>query len=207
MQTIGEVLKEARLKKRYSRAKLEDKTKIKEEFIKAIEEGNWQALPDFSVVLGFVKSIAQFLGANEKRAVALLRRDYPPKKVSLNPKPDFSKRLIWSPKLTFLLGAVVTLAVILGYLGFQYWHFISGPMLTVYEPKEDVLIQQRLVKVSGKTDTEASIKVNNQPVLVQDDGKFVTEIEVFKGTDKIEIRAISRSGKETSIQRRIDVQL
>ena len=41
IKTIGETLKEARLKKRYSLDRVEKETKIKKEFIEAIEEENW----------------------------------------------------------------------------------------------------------------------------------------------------------------------
>ncbi|PIP57517.1 transcriptional regulator, partial [Candidatus Woesebacteria bacterium CG22_combo_CG10-13_8_21_14_all_39_10] len=61
MRTIGEILKSARIKKRYSLKKVERETKIKKEFVEAIESGDWTVLPDFPVVLGFVKNLASFL--------------------------------------------------------------------------------------------------------------------------------------------------
>lgn len=88
MKTIGQFLKDARNKKRYSLVKVENATRIKKNFIEAIEKEDWRSLPDFPVVVGFVKSIAQFLDLNVRSTVALLRRDYPPKSLSINPKPD-----------------------------------------------------------------------------------------------------------------------
>ena len=66
MKTIGTFLKESRLKKRYSLIKVENATRIKKEFIEAVEDGNWKALPEFPVVVGFVKNIAQFLDLGER---------------------------------------------------------------------------------------------------------------------------------------------
>jgi cytoskeletal protein RodZ len=114
MKTIGVLLKEARTKKRYSRARLEKGTKIKKEFIEALEKEKWEELPELPVVQGFVKNIAQFLKIDDKRAAALLRRDYPPKTLSINPKPDVSEKFTWSPKLTFIAGAIVISLAILG---------------------------------------------------------------------------------------------
>ena len=207
MKTIGSLLKDARVKKRFSLARLEAETKIKKDFIKAVEEENWQVLPDYSVVVGFVKNIANYLGLKERSAVALLRRDYPPQKLSINPKPDVSKQFVWSPKLTFLVGVGIVIAVILGYLGFQYTGFISPPALTLNQPQEGQVVGNPKVIVSGKTNPEATVKANNQLILVNEDGSFTAEVEIFKGTLEIVVTSTSRSGKETVVRRNIKPEL
>lgn len=207
MRTIGIVLKEARVRKRSSLAHLEELTKIKKEFIGNLEKENWSLLPDFPVLVGFVKSISKTLGLNEDSAVAVLKRDYPPKALFINPKPDVSDKFVWSPKLTFLLGAGVVIAIVLGYLGFQYIRFVSPPALVVERPREDEVVRERTLKVSGRTSSDATVKVNNQPVLVSDEGVFVAEIEIFEGTGEIVVQATSRAGKETIVRRKIKPEL
>lgn len=207
MKTVGKVLKEARVRKKYSLAKLEKETKIKKDFLEAIEKEGWDSLPDFPVVTGFVKRIAKTLGIAETRAVALLRRDYPPKSLSINPKPDVSSKFSWSPKLTFLVGIGLIFLVILSYLGVQYLRFVSPPSLTVHEPKDGEIVETKNLQVLGKTDTDATIKINNQPVLVDQDGEFAAEIEIFEMTEELEIVAVSRSGRQTVIHRKIQPEL
>ena len=58
MKTIGQILKNARVKKKYSLAKLEDLTKIRKEFIDSIEKEDWENLPAFPTIFGFVKSVS-----------------------------------------------------------------------------------------------------------------------------------------------------
>lgn len=207
METIGKLLKGSRVRKRYSRARLEKATKIKKEFIEAIEKEEWEKLPEFPAVSGFVKNIAKTLKIDEKRALALLRRDYPPKDLRINPKPDVGKGFSWSPKLTFLVSVAIVSLAILGYLGLQYLSFISPPSLDVYTPKEDEVVSKVNLLVSGKTDTDATVSINNQPVLVEPDGDFAAEIEIFEGTEEILIKAVSRSGKETVVRRSIKPEL
>ena len=77
MKTAGEIIKEARVKKKYSRARLESETKIKKEFIEALEQEDWARLPEYPVVSGFVKNIADALSLDRSRITAVLRRDYP----------------------------------------------------------------------------------------------------------------------------------
>lgn len=207
MRTIGRFLKEVRLKKKLSKEELEKETKIKRGFIAAIEKENWEALPEFPVVIGFVKSIAKALGVNERQAVALLRRDYPPKSLPISPKPDVSEKFIFSPRITFLIGTAAISILIAGYLIFSYLRFISPPSLSVIEPRESQLVKEAKVRVLGKTDTDATIKVNNQSVLVDSEGNFEAMIEIAKDTSEIEIKATSRSGKETAVRRTINVRL
>jgi cytoskeletal protein RodZ len=207
MKTVGSYLKEARLKKRFSLSKVEDETKIKKEFIESLENNDWQTLPDFAVVLGFVKNIAKFLDLNEKQMAAILRRDYPPKDLSVNPKPDVVNKFIWSPKITFVVGISLVLLLVFSYLGYQYKKFVSPPSLEITEPKEGEVVRSRNVWVLGKTDQDVVLKVNNQPVLVEDEGQFKAEIQIYEGTTEIVVKAVSRSGKETTLKRTIRPEL
>jgi len=207
MRTIGQTLKEARVRKRYSLGRLEELIKIKKVFLVSLEKEEWEMLPEFPVVVGFVKNIAKFLDIDERGAVALLRRDYPPKKLTINPKPDVSDKFTWSPKFTFLVGAGLIIALLLGYLGFQYIRFISPPALVVTTPVQNQIVKQTNLEVSGKTSTDATVKINNQPVVVSDEGEFNAEIGIFEGTKEIIVQAISRSGKETVVRRTIKPEL
>jgi len=207
MKGIGEVIREKRTKKRYSLDRLEKETKIKKEFIKAIERESWEDLPEFPVLIGFVKNIAGVLKINPTQTVAFLRRDYPPKSLRINPKPDVGGKFTWSPRLTFLVGTVAVLIFIFGYLVFQYLKFTNPPSLEVESPREGQLVYQTTLKVVGKTSPEATLKVNNQLVLVDGDGGFVAEVEIFEGTQEVVVEATSRSGKETTVSRKIKVEL
>ena len=206
MKTIGQIINSARVKKKLSLKKLEEATKIKATFIKSIEEEKWNLLPTFTTVLGFVKSISAALGIEEKMAIAVLKRDYPPKKLNINPKPDAQTRFAWSPKLTFAIGIVAVVLIVLGYIGFQYTKFISPPDLTVDSPKENQIVEGGSVLVFGSTDPDVKITVNNQPVLVNEEGKFSVDLGVTQTTEEIDIIATSRSGKEREISRKITVQ-
>ena len=206
MNTIGQIINSARVKKKFSFKKLEEITKIRASFIKSIEEEKWNSLPTFTTVLGFVKSLASALEVDQNMAVAVLKRDYPPKKLNISPKPDAQTRFAWSPKLTFAIGTLAVILIVLGYVGFQYAKFISPPDLTVDSPKENQFVEGSSILVFGSTDSDVKITVNNQPVLVNEDGKFSVDLEVAPGTTEIEIIASSRSGKERTISRKITVQ-
>ena len=203
MKTVGDILKAARLKKRYSLRKVERDTRIKKEFVEGIENSDWKSLPELPVLSGFVKNIASYLEVDPKVAYATLKRDYLPQKLSINPKPDVGGKFVWTPKYTFLVGILVVVLALFGYLGFQFVRFNSPPSLEVTKPQDNVVVTTKKVEVSGKTSSDATLKANNQLILVNDDGTFTGEIEIFEGTNEISITAINRSGKETTTVRKI----
>ena len=207
MHTIGEFLKNTRKKNGYTREDVAKGTTITKSFIVAIENEEWNKLPEYTVVAGFVKNIASFLNEDTNKAIALLRRDYPPKSVSVSPKPDVSDKFVWSPRLTFFVGATVVVLTIIIYLSVQYFSFISPPSLSVSTPNENETISIKVIEVVGVTDPDATIEVNGQSALVDQDGNFIEEIEVAQGLDKITIKAVSRSGKETVVERDVIVSL
>ena len=156
--------------------------------------------------MGFVKNVATLLDLDEKNVIAVLKRDYPPQKNNINPKPDAVKKFAWSPKLTFSIGIAGVFISVFGYLIFQYFQFISPPKLNVESPRENQMISGGSVLVFGTTNGDTKITVNNQPVIVSDDGKFSVNINIVSETKEIIIKAISRSGKETVVLRKIQVE-
>lgn len=197
MTTIGQILKNARLQKGYSVNFLERKTKIKKEFITLIERNDWDKLPEYPVVSGFIKNIATVLELSVENTNAILRRDYPPKKLSINPKPDIENKFTWSPKLTFAVGISIISLFVLGYLGLEYQKFIKPPEIEITSPKVNQIVLEEKVKVEGKTTTDVTLTINNQPIILDQEGNFVTEILIAKDTKSLIFKAISRSGKVT----------
>lgn len=212
MRSVGNFLKEARINQGITKQELGELTHIKVSFINAIETGKWEELPDFGVVTGFVKSISHFLEIDERQAVALLRREYPIilteriekeiNKQSLN-KSEFSKKLRWGPRLTFLTGIIIIILAVLIYLGFQYGKFNSQPSLVVNEPTQNEVVTNFEITVKGKTDPDATVVIDNQPVVTDDDGNFNTQIGITSDTKEVDVVSVSRSGKTTVIKRKI----
>jgi cytoskeletal protein RodZ len=217
MKTAGDIIKEARLNKGYTRGKLGEITHIRASFIASIEKADWENLPDFNITLGFVKSIAHFLDIPENLATSVFKRDYPPKlkgsfdyaqKDNRNgPRTkEIGKKFRWGPRLTFLALVLIIIFVVLGYLGFQYRKFNLPPELVVDSPVENQVITAFSLSVSGKTDPDATISINDQPVIVDTKGRFTAQIDVAKTTMRVTVIAESRSGKATTISRTIKVQ-
>ncbi len=200
MKSIGSYLKSVRKAKKISLNELAEETKIKKEFIDAIEKESWQHLPEFPVVRGFVKNIATALELDRDKTTALLRRDYPPQKPSVSPELDLKEGFHWGPRTTFLLGVLSITLLIVSYLLYQYFSFNQPPVLSVTAPTAGSTLPEGDIKVIGTTNPQASVRVNNQPAIVDEEGNFETVIEVTKETNIISVRAVSRSDKESKVE-------
>ena len=203
MNTIGSLLQKARLQSGASLDAAAAETKIKKEFLKAIESESWSKLPDLPVVTGFVKNYSDYLRVDRAKATALLRRDYPPKKKDTSPKSHRKLNFRIGPRITFLTGIVSVSLLISGYLLFQYLSFTSPPALIIRAPVDGQVVFDSTLTVSGKTDSGATIRINNQPALVGDDGNFESTIDLKEGEQEIVIEAMSRSDRITQEVRRI----
>lgn len=74
MRTVGEMLKEARIEKKYSLEDIERGTKIRLKFLQAMERDDFAQMPSLSYAKGFIKNYSEFLGLNSKTVLAFFRR-------------------------------------------------------------------------------------------------------------------------------------
>lgn len=210
MIRIGQKLYEQRLRKALTLKEVAKATKIREVFLSAIEKGEYHKLPSGAYAQGFVRNYAEFLGLPKKETLALFRREFDEKRAYKVLPEGFSKKKDFSiNKFKFQemsVAIVVVIFLILTYLIFQYRYAIINPPLEVYSPKENSLVSSKEINISGKTDLNAMVYINNNPVSIDKEGVFKKNIELFPGKKTIIIKSVNRFGKETVIERHIDVE-
>ena len=69
MESVGEFFRQVRETKGLTVDEVASKTRIRTDFIKALEEGNYAKLPDQVFARGFVRSYARSLGLDEEDAI------------------------------------------------------------------------------------------------------------------------------------------
>lgn len=199
MKKVSELLREERIKQRYTLADVQKSTKIKQKFLKAIEEGKFHSLPSEAYALGFVKSYAAFLGLPAFKITPYFRREYAGEsgEYLLNfrqGEEKFEKHPVITPKrIAFFLVILIVAA----YIFFQYSSLFFGPPLEILEPKNAEEFSKNIIRVEGKTDPYATVDIDGDEAYVGIDGKFAKSLYVFSGEKKIIIIAKNRFGKET----------
>lgn len=200
MKTLGELLKNARKKKNLSLVEVERITKIRKEFLKALEDNKFDLLPSFVSALGFVKNYAKFLGLSEQEALALFRRDYKKPVFDFSKRSKFKKTSLETPKSPVLILALLVFLGVGGFLGYQYFSLKRPPLIKVYSPSFSQETTKERIEIKGKTDPEALLKINHLPVVVSLNGEFSFWVDLFPGENKILIEAENKQGKKSKLE-------
>jgi len=209
MIRAGQRLKETRLQKGFSIEAVSQGTKIRPNFITAIERGEYQKLPSPAYAQGFVRNYAEYLGLSSTEVLALFRREFDEEKAYKVLPTGFSKQREFPITRRRIQRAVYLMAVVFlllgGFLLYQYRSAFFDPMLSVTSPKEGAITSLQ-VTVQGKTEASATVMVDNVPVAVDDEGTFIKRVTLFPGKETIEVRSKNRFGRESVMERRIEVK-
>src|SRR3989339_1967543 len=81
MVSLGQKIKSARLKKGLTINDAAKATKIRAEFLTAIEKNEYKKLPEKTYAYGFVRNYIEFLDLPKEEMLALFRREFDEEKV------------------------------------------------------------------------------------------------------------------------------
>jgi len=210
MIKIGQRIKEKRLEKGLTIDQISEITKIKAPFLLAIENSEYDKLPSVAYAQGFFRNYIKFLGLPEKETLALFRREFDtnksykvlPSGFSKNNKFSFSKiRMKQS-----LIIIILIFVALFSFLFYQYKDAIFNPPLDILFPQDKTISSSSIVLVSGKTDPDVTVFVNDVAVSVDTNGAFKKNVVVLSGKTVIEIKAVNSFGKEKIIKREVEVK-
>jgi cytoskeletal protein RodZ len=205
----GEKLQQARLEKGLSLEDVARATKIKTEFLSHLEDGEYQKLPSPSYASGFVRNYARFLRLPDEEILALFRREYDEDKAYKVLPKGFEEKQNF-PLFKFKIRQAVLLSVIVlclfsGYLLWQYRDAFLNPPLEITSPLNGTISSSQ-VKVTGQTDPNATVYVDQDVVSVDQNGKFEKVINVFPGATVITVKVVNKFAKVTERKVQIDVK-
>lgn len=209
MKTIGQQFAEERKSKNLSIKDVSKATKIKEEFLFAIEKGDFKSLPSSAYASGFVKNYAKFLGLPVEKSIAMYRREFDEKKnIDVLPKGFSNPKEYVSPK--FRLGRTVFLisalfVIVAGFLIYQYRSAVFNPEIRIETPIENQEVNSLTVDVRGRTDPSAILTIDDREVPIESDGTFEKELTLFPGESVITFTVENRFGRTTTVERKVIV--
>lgn len=210
-QTIGDLLRSAREKAHFTLEDLAESTHIKLEYLVALEENNFDALPAATFIKAYIRNYARIFKLDEKPLLAILRRDYEESvKGQLIPReflyPQLKKKTLWSPIHLIFLSVMLVFAVFFSYALWQWFQLNRPPALILISPEEDAEVASRII-FKGSTKADAVLTINSAPVALREDGSFETELYLpQEGTNTVTIKASDKNGKSTVLQRNIQVK-
>ena len=127
MKTVGEILKETRIKKSIDFERIEKVTKIRKKYLKSLEGNKFAQIGSATTAKGFIENYGKYLGLKSSSLVAIFRRDYTEDKggqIVLRgmAEPLNKHKFVWTPKHTF---AGVVVLIFIFFVIFLGWHLVS----------------------------------------------------------------------------------
>lgn len=204
--TLGEKLRKLRSDKRISLGEVSRFTKIRAEYLEALEEGDYDNLPANVYVKGFLRSYADFLNVDERILIKLYDKEKGIKKnlekgsslKTKEKKPINISSFVFTPQKIIIVAVIFLTLTGLFFLYREVDSFASAPSLVVLSPDNNSEVKNNTVYVKGVTEKDATLFINGQPILVGDDGKFGESLTLQPGLNNISVKSINKFKKETT---------
>lgn len=209
MKSIGQILKNTRVKKGYSVEDIRLYIKVHPKYIIALETDDYSIFEGKVHSKGFLKIYAQFLELNADELLALWRREYerffePTEKPKFSGiKPIESSKFVFTPSMLIVGSLLVLLLSFFSYLYIQYRQFTGTPTLDIYYPEDNQVLEKDILDLTGKSELGAQVFINNQAIVTNPDGGFLTSLKLKEGLNTISIKAVNKLEKETEVVRTI----
>jgi cytoskeleton protein RodZ len=202
---VGPQLKARRQALRLSLAQVEIDTKIRGKFLTALESGDYSSLPNDIYSRGFVQHYANHLGLSgaEVAAAYTQERGGIAKAETRRPALQKPKPIVFTGRIATVLGMLLLVVGVLGYLLWQFSALAAPPLLTLTTPAADEKLDGGVINIQGQTTPGAEVDVNDSPVLTDTDGKFSEPVALQDGVNVIKITSKSKLGKVTTVTRNV----
>ncbi|HOW60858.1 MAG TPA: helix-turn-helix domain-containing protein [Candidatus Moranbacteria bacterium] len=203
--TLGERMKKIRNERRLSLAEISKSTKIQSKYLEYLEEGEYMKLPADVYVKGFIKSYATFMGLDDIGLIKQYQREKGIhkniKKISDDDKNNipikFSSFII-TPKIIIISAIILVAVAILAYLYKEVNSFISTPRLVVIKPSDGSSVEGNSIHVTGIAEKDALVFINDQPVMVNENGEFGEDVGLKPNLNIITVKVRNKFDKENS---------
>lgn len=204
-QTLADKLNKARLEQELSLEEAQEATKIQIKYLEILESGNYGQLPGDIYAKAWIKLYADFLGLDSGELLAdyKIEKTVSSKLVKINqPKKtrDFSKYNILKPKVLKVTAITILVLTLLGYLGWELNNIITPPPVEITEPSNNFKTTESSVVVSGQTQPEVSLTINNETVLLDGEGGFSKTINLVVGLNNLYISAKKKHSRTNNLE-------
>ena len=193
--------------------KAAEDTRIREKFLRALENGDYQTLPGAVYTKGFLRNYAGYLNLEPDALIAQFEseRGTPETLRSFAPmKPIMRRAVILTPAVLVPVVVLAGVGLFLAYLYYQFTTFAVLPRLEIDEPAGDAIVQVAEYNVRGRTVPDGRITIRVQPggdaipnVRASSDGAFGARVPLKPGANHVELQVLDATGKVNQASRTI----
>lgn len=212
---LGEIFRTQREKKNITLEQAAADTRIREKFLRALEDGDYQSLPGAVYTKGFLRNYAEYLDLDTEELIPLYQRERgqpePPQTRTFKPyRPVVHRSLIFRPVIFLPVILLAGVGLFVGYLYYQFTTFATLPRLEVTDPAGDEFASSGDLVVRGVTVPDGRITVRVYPgpdtfgdIRPGSDGSFATSVALKPGANHVEVEVLDTAGKTNRVSRTI----
>ncbi|MDD5294498.1 MAG: helix-turn-helix domain-containing protein, partial [Patescibacteria group bacterium] len=206
-EVVAEELIKRRQEKNLNLKDVAKKLNIKHEYLEALENGEYAKLPAGVYGKNFLREYAVYLGLDSRKLLKELEADRSFGGAARG-KEIFSQQVVKKhnflvvPKIVRSFVIIIVVLALFVYLGFCLKKIISPPMLLIIEPLDNSVTNNNFVVVFGKTEPEAQVEINGEPVALnpgENESFFTERINLKLGLNTITITAQKKYGRGITI--------
>ncbi|MCR4280381.1 MAG: helix-turn-helix domain-containing protein [Candidatus Komeilibacteria bacterium] len=200
-QTVPEALRQARQVMNKTCRTIAQELQIQPHYLEALEDGAYESIPGEVYARQWLKSYGQYLDLDIRWLIKEYQRERGLQmqftgfeRNTLNSSRWFS----WLTPRFFKISGIATVIIGLAvYLGMGVSNILQPPTLVIYEPTNNVITENRVIQISGKTDPEIELTINNEHILANPDGEFSKEITLAPGLNLLTVVATKKHGSRS----------
>lgn len=201
MLSVGGILQKQRINKGLTLQQIEKYTKIREQFLKAVEENNWNFFTSKIYIKGIIKNYSRFLDLDENKMLAFFRREYE-KKEEIKFKEKVSSSFLISDKKKYITFFIIMIFFLFAvYFILQLKLYISPPSVVILSPKETTFKRTNKIKIIGKTEKESSITISGERIYQNKEGVFEFDFPLTSKKNQLILEVVGANGKKTIFQK------
>lgn len=217
IESLGEKLKQHRQQRGLSIEKAARLMKINTSFLKNLEHDCYDRLPADVYTQKFLQHYANFLFLNPETVINTFKKEKQiyfklknSQATKLPTKDLISKKIsnfLLNPKTIKYAVFLIIIAIVLIYIGISVNKIFSPPELIIKEPfKPSIITNESSILLSGITEPEVELKINDRQILIDNSGKFEISMDLQKGLNIIKISAKKKHSRPQIVYRQVIVE-
>lgn len=204
-KNLTEIFHEALSLRGLNIEKLAELTDVPKMYLEALRDADFKKLPASPYVRGYLMKIAEALRIDGE----MLWQTYKNENIKTSGAKDklpHNRFLVKPLKKRMLVFGFVAILVII-YLVWQIDNLLGVPKIEITNPAfPTIIVNDPNLKLSGETDNQNKLTINNEEVFIRKDGQFEKEISLQPGINTIEFKIKRLLGKEVKVVRQVIYQ-
>ncbi|HUQ16253.1 MAG TPA: helix-turn-helix domain-containing protein [Candidatus Saccharimonadales bacterium] len=213
MARLGEQLRQQRERMGLTLEQAAEDTRIREKFLVALENGDYQSLPGAVYTKGFLRNYAEYLNLDAGEQIALFQgeRVAPEPQRTFDPlRPLVKRSFIFTPAVLVPIALLAGVGLFAAYVFYQFSNFAVPPRIEISDPASDTVAQSAEYLLKGRTvaDGRVTVRVSPAQETINDirpaaDGSFSVTVSLKPGPNHIEVQVLDPAGKLNQASRTV----